>query len=149
MTILAELAAVTGSAKTLIGLLQEINPNKKAVSNAAQALLSSTLSLQGAAFQLQEENSQLGQAILKLESEVARLREQIRGNEVRAIERQKYQRKQVHRSWILVNDDHPGALFCPACFASKDQAIPLQPLSPMLRHTGTYSCPLCQAHYYC
>jgi hypothetical protein len=85
-----ELSAVTSSAKRLVELLREEEPSNKAALDAAEALLSSLVALERVAFQLDEAKAKLGQEILELEDEAARLREQIRDNEARAREREKH-----------------------------------------------------------
>jgi hypothetical protein len=139
VTAIGSMAATT---KTIIETIKAARAKAKnaevetTLSNALEQIFSlqaGMIDLQAKVLSLQEENSQY--------------REKIRQEEERAKDRRQYQRKQVGSSVVLIREEEPDVYYCPACFESKKQAIPLQRQRPPFNYFGSHECPSCKSNY--
>lgn len=156
------LSALGGAASTTKTILDTIRAAKASIKNGdMQARLESALAegnaLQTRLFEIQEKVASLNRTIIHLESENAQLtrketdlREEIRRKEEGASERQKYQRKAIGKSVVMVRDDEPQQYFCPTCFEKTGgKGIPIQPYPPIVVQSigFTHHCASCKTDF--
>jgi len=143
-------AGAAGAIKTVLGVIAaaraQVKDNKEADNKLSEAS-ELVLELRSRLFDLQEKALHLQQEYAGLLRENMELREDIRREQARTTERQKYKRKQVGGSVLIMHNDDPSTLFCPACFETKDRTIPLQDHSREGAIHGSYYCPACQERY--
>lgn len=85
--------------------------------------------------------------VLSLQQENAQLHAQLRREQERSSSREHYQHRKVGRATVLVDDRKPGIYYCPNCFESKHEAIPLQGLSEDFEELGTHRCFACDTYF--
>jgi hypothetical protein len=140
------IAAVGGIAvaiKSVADMVTGLRGRKKVDPETAKVLLeieTRLLSLEKEALGLAKEN-------FDLQRENVQLRADISSKEEWAAERKKYQRKQVGKAVVLVDEDYPGIYFCPNCLETNHKALPLQDF-PM-RSIASHVCGNCKTRFKC
>lgn len=104
------------------------------IQNLTIGLQSRILELQQTAFELQAQNRELSEKLGTYES--------------RSLEREKYERRQLGRSWVMVPKGETTAYVCPTCFES-GSIVFLSPLPLPARRLelGTHSCSSCNGRF--
>jgi len=147
---LAAISAAAGATKSTVDALSSILSKAKGrdAEKAAREALLLVADLNTRLLALQEVTLRLHQEKAQALEENAKLRAEIRQKEEGMTERQKYQRKMVKRSIVLVREDEPDYFYCPTCFETKKQTIPLQP-HPMGRSSsfGSHFCSQCRTSF--
>lgn len=139
--VIGTLTAIGGAVKSLaeaVSAARKAAPAKRAptdeflvkVNDLVLGLQSRLIELQGAILQLQAENGQL--------------REQVRQQEARALDREGYERRQLGEATVYVPKDSPKTLLCATCFERGTKSY-LSKLSAALRKAGSHMCPTCKA----
>jgi hypothetical protein len=141
--IVAEIGGMAGAAKTVVETLALLRTKTKGDREAQQALLQASET----ALDLQSRILELKEKVLSLQEENSKLREQIRSHEVGALERQKYQRKQVGRATVMIREDEPGIYYCSTCYAN-GKHMPLQLAAAGFGGVfGSHHCPQCDSYF--
>jgi hypothetical protein len=139
---LATITTLVGATKTGIDATLAVLSRAKGrdAEKAAKEALTLVSDLQTRILQLQE-------VAFRLQEENAHLRADIRQKEERATDRQKYKRKQVGQSTVLVLEDEPDTYYCTTCEATHGRYVPLQPMPRNFRRLGSHRCTVCQTIY--
>jgi len=137
-----EIAGTVSAVVTLTTKLTElVNKVKAKPPKEAKAAIGE---LQDLALTLQSRLLELQAQALSLQSENADLREQIRQQEKRALEREKYERRRIGSATVVVPKDDPETYLCASCYAA-GRLVYLDALSESFRGIGTHRCPSCDS----
>lgn len=139
--IVATVSAIVGIGSKLADAVKTVREAKTLTPQATKAITEAqdlVLSLQTRIFELQEK-------ALSLQEQNRELREQIRQKEEWALEREKYEMRQMGRAWVVAEKGTDGPFYCPTCFKGRKFAV-LSHLGRSATLGRSYRCPLCQAH---
>jgi TolA-binding protein len=141
--LLTTISGMAGATKAVAEAVRAVKAKVKGNAEAEKAVseaFDQVLSLQDRMIDLQEK-------ILRLQAENAGLREQIRSEEKRAAERQKYKKKKVGQAVVLVTEEEPDTYLCPTCFETRGRAIPIQAHPSRTGTFGTHFCSTCETSF--
>ena len=138
----AAIGSMATATKTIIETVKAARSKSKSpeVEKSLSEALEQIFSLQTSMIDLQAK-------VLALQEENSQLRQKIRQEEEQAKKREEYQRKTVGGAVVYVREDEPNIHYCPACFESRKQPIPLQRVTSPLKIMGSRTCPQCNAYY--
>lgn len=138
----AEIAGTVSAVVTLTTKLTElVNKVKDKPPKEAKAAIGE---VQDLALTLQSRLLELQAQALSLQSENADLRAQIRQQEERALEREKYERRRIGSATVVVPKDDPETFLCASCYTA-GRLVYLDALGAPFRSIGTHRCPSCDS----
>ena len=134
----ATIASLAGAAKTGFDAVRSVLEKAKGrgAEKAAKEALGLVSDLQTRLLQLQE-------VAFRLQEENAQLRAQVRQKEEGAADRERYERRRIGSSVVVVAKDDPDIPLCATCFEA-GQKVFLTKLADGFDAMGTHFCPKCQ-----
>jgi hypothetical protein len=119
----ATVAGVAGALKATAELVAVFRKTKKP-DHETERLLSE---IESRLLDLKKEVFGLEKREIQLLEENSQLRTKIRTHEERTADRQRYKRKQVGKSIVLVDESEPGIFYCPTCYETPERRlVPIQ-----------------------
>jgi len=143
---LATITGVTGAAKLALEIARDalLKGKGRGAERANQEALALVDSLNARLVELEKISLQLHAEKTQAIEENTRLRAEIREQEERAAERQRYKSQKVGASLLLVRDDDPEIFYCPTCAETKRFHISLQPHWTWGDNPSGYRCNSCE-----
>lgn len=147
---LATITTLAGAAKTTIEAIRAaLSGSKGREAKASDALgliadlQSRVLALQEIAFRLHQEKMQAVQEKNAALEENGKLREQVRQKEERAANRERYERRRLGQSVVVVLPEEPEVYLCATCFEAGEKVY-LSRVPRELQDMGTHRCQKCK-----